>query len=203
MDDSKMLGSVLNQLGQTARQTAKQIAKLPEEMAVDLGEQIKGVPLRSEVGRPKQEGKQWDSDEERVKFLRGLYGVSEKSLPAGQNSSAEQNPSEKKPEKKATTSANPLVKSKEEPSEFQQEIADKTPEEQRKLLELRNQLHKENYYNPLTSPPKQQEERPAEKVEKEKQREMQELEQEKAEKPPPLAVQRERNKAEMFRGASG
>ena len=209
MDDTTILGGVLNQLGQTAKQTVKQVVKLPDEITADVGQQIRGgVPQRpSSEGQGKlQEQSQvqksgWKSDEERIEFLRGLYGSSKSST----GNKPEKNFSEDKQDKKQTTSANPFVKSEEnkQPSEFQEQIKDKTPEEQKKLMELRSQLHKENYYDPTFNPPKKQEERPVEKVENEKKQEMMELEQKDAKKPPPLAVVRERNKAEMFRGAAG
>ena len=41
---------------------------------------------------------------------------------------------------KPATSANPLVSAVEKPTEFQEQIADKTPEEQKELMELRNQV---------------------------------------------------------------
>jgi hypothetical protein len=174
MNDDNILSGVLNQLGQTVKQTAKQAVKIPEEMAADLGGQVGSAKQNEDVNEDKtSENKaQWASDEERVKFLRNLYGSTE------QISSA-------KPSADADAKA----------------MADK--EEQKKLLELRNQLHKENYYDPTFNPPQKQEERPAEKVENEKKQEMQDLQKKEEKKPPPLAVVREQNKAEMFRGASG
>jgi hypothetical protein len=205
MDDTTILGGALNQLGQTAKQAGKQIIKMPEEMTGDLGEQLgmnkdqtaasaQGfAPVRSEANEPKQG--QWRSDEERIKFLQDLYGKTDQE---------KQNPSEEKSKTKQT-SANPLVKSEEskQPSEFQEQIADKSPEEQKELIELRNQLHKEVYYDPLVNPVKKQEERPAEKVENEKKQEMMDLQKKEDKKPQPIAVVREQNKAEMFRGAAG
>jgi hypothetical protein len=183
MNDDSILGGVLNQLGQTAKQTVKQVVKLPEEMAADLGKQITGEkPITSakpDLASGELKSKQWQSDEERVKFLRDLYGKSDPSASSGQDK---------------------------KPSEFQEQIAEKSPEEQKKLIELRNQLHKVNYYDPTfnpKNPPAGGEERPAEKVEQEKKQEMMDLQQKDAKKPPPLAVVREQNKAEMFRGASG
>lgn len=90
----------------------------------------------------------------------------------------------------------------ENPPLKQEEIAKKELEDKQKKDALRQRLHSE-YYQQLTNPPKQQEERPAEKVEKEKKQEMAELEQKKAEKPPPLAVNRAERKTETFRGVSG
>lgn len=198
MDDTTILGGALNQLGQTAKQTVKQVVKIPEEMAADLGRQVGGSPQQpglDEQVKPsdqQQEQEGWQSDEERVKFLKDLYG----------SSSEKQVSSEKKPQDKQT-SANPFVNSQVKPSEFQEQIADKTPEEQKELLALRNQLHKENYYDPTFNPVKKQEERPAEKVEMEKKQEMIDLQKKEEKAPPPLAVVREQNKAEMFRGAAG
>ena len=83
---------------------------------------------------------------------------------------------------------------------------DNTPEgleKKKKLEELRQELHKEVYYDPLVNPKKpQEEERPAERVEKEKQEEMIELEEKKKEEPPPL-VQKTQQRVEKYPGASG
>lgn len=184
MDDSTILGATLGQLGQTAKKAGQQIVKLPIEMSRDAGEQIGGsAPLRQgSEEQAKQnassESKGWQSDEERVKFLKDLYGSAKQNPSSGQNS---------------------LDKS----ASFAEASAAK-PEEKKALLELRNQLHKENYYDPTFNPPKkQEEERPAEKVEMEKKQEMQDLQQKEAKKPSPLAVQREQKKVEMFRGPAG
>lgn len=83
----------------------------------------------------------------------------------------------------------------------QGEVAQKELEDKQKKEALRQRLHSE-YYQTLTNPPKQQEERPVEKVEREKKQEMAELEQKKAKKPPPL-IQRARERVEKFPGASG
>ena len=183
MNDDNILGGALNQLGQTAKQAVKQVAKVPEEMAKGLGAQVKGEKPQ-EKSSANQPQKQWQSDEERMKFLKDLYGS------AKQNSSEPKKDNVQSPQNK-------------KPTEFEKKIADKSPEEQKALLELRRDLHKEVYYDPTFNPPKKQEERPAEKVEGEKKQEMQELQQKEDKKPPPLAVQREQNKAEMFRGVSG
>jgi hypothetical protein len=175
MDDTTILGGVLNQLGQTAKQAVKQVVKLPEEMAGDLGRQIGGDKPAISTENP-DNSKQWQSDEDRIKFLKDLYGKTDMSKDGS---------------------------SGKKPTEFQEQIADKSPEEQRKLMELRNQLHQENYYDPTFNPVKKQEERPAEKIENEKKQEMMDLQQKEADKPQPIAVIREQNKAEMFRGAAG
>jgi len=192
MNNNTILGSTLGQLGQAVKQTAKQVVKLPEEMVQDVGGQVGGAPLRQgSEGQAKPAGekpaasaqssgepRQWQSDEERIKFLRGLYGST------GQTSSPDS------PDKSASSAKASAAK----------------PDEQKKLMELRNQLHKENYYDPTFNPknPKASgEDRPAEKVENEKKQEMQDLQKKEEKKPPPLAVVREQNKTEMFRGAAG
>lgn len=188
----------MNQLGQTVKQATKQVVKIPEEMAQDLGGQVGGSAKQNENESKASDNRQeWQSDEERIKFLKDLYGRSDMSKDGASDSN-------KKPEEKQATGANLLVSSGEKkPSEFQEQIADKTPEEQKKLMELRNQLHKDVYYDPTFNAPKKQEERPAEKVENEKKQEMMELQKKEEDKPQPIAVQREQNKAEMFRGAAG
>lgn len=184
MDDTTILG----QLGQTAKKVGEQIVKIPEEGLKDAGEQIGFNRTKNPDQQVNLQQKQWQSDEERIKFLKDLYGKSDMS------------------KDRADASKN-LNKEAKKPSEFQEQIANKPPEEQKKLMELRQQLHKENYYDPTFNPPKNSpaggEERPAEKIEQEKKQEMQDLQQKDAKKPPPLAVVREQNKAEMFRGVAG
>jgi len=72
-----------------------------------------------------------------------------------------------------------------------------------KLQSIRQKLHQEVYYEPLVNPARQEEERPAEKVEREKQQELQDLQQKEAKKPAPIGVQMAQQSAEKFRGASG
>ncbi len=181
IDDTTILGGVLGQLGQTAKKTAQQVIKIPEEMSADVAGQVGAVKEpAAKLNSASSEPKQWSSDDERIKYLKDLYGSKDmskdaQSLPAG----------EKKP------------------TEFQKQISDKTPEEQKKLMELRSQLHKQVYYDPTFNPVKKQEERSAEKVEQDKKQEMMDLQKKEDKKPQPLAVVREQNKAEMFRGASG
>lgn len=79
----------------------------------------------------------------------------------------------------------------------------KSIEDKQKLAEARRQLHNEVYYDPLINLKKpQEEERPAEKVEKEKQEEMIDLQKKEKDKPPPL-VQRTQQRVEKYPGASG
>lgn len=153
VNDDTILGGVLNEFGETAKKTVQQVVNLPEETS------------KEEKPAEKKYAKKWESDEERTKFLRDLYGSAQPS-----------------PEASAGKA------------------------EQKKLTELRNKLHKENYYDPTFNPPNPHasgEERPAEKVENEKKMEAFELEKKEKNKPPPLAVVREQNKTEMFRGVAG
>ena len=87
-----------------------------------------------------------------------------------------------------------------------QQPEDNTPqaiEKKKKLEELRRELHKAVYYEPLVNPPKsQKEERPTEKVEREEREEMVELAEKKKKEPPPL-VQKIRERVEKFPGTSG
>ncbi|MDO8583391.1 MAG: hypothetical protein Q7R51_02580 [bacterium] len=185
IDDTTILGGTLNQLGQAAKQAVKQVVKIPEEMAKDVGGQV-GVITEPAASAKSGESKQWPSDDERIKFLKDLYGSRDMSKDGAE-------------EKNPTTGSGQAKK----PTEFEEQIADKTPEEQKELAQLRQQLHKQVYYDPTFNPVKQQEERPAEKVENEKKKEMMDLQQKEDKKPQPLAVTREQNKAEQFRGAAG
>ena len=74
---------------------------------------------------------------------------------------------------------------------------------QQRLVALRKELHNEVYYDPLVNPKKQEEERSAQRVERQEKEEMQDLEQKNADKPPPIAVQRAQTSTEINRGVSG
>lgn len=93
-----------------------------------------------------------------------------------------------------------------QPSQFLQNQMKqgKTVNEAQALEALRKQLHYEVYYIPLTKRRgPQEEERPTEKVEREKMEELQLEEEKKRDAPPPLAVQMGAQRAEKFPGASG
>ncbi|MDO8620710.1 MAG: hypothetical protein Q7R31_00275 [Candidatus Levybacteria bacterium] len=172
MDDSGILGKALGQLGTIAKKTGEEIIKKPEEMAGDVASEF---GLKTDIAP--QSPKPTSSDEQATKeVVKSLYAPSEKPK---------------------DTSQSP----KPDDSEFAKQIANETPEEQQKLITLRQQLHKE-YYEKLVNPPKPQEERPAEKVEKEKKQEMAELQKKEEKKPSPL-IQRARERVEKFPGASG
>lgn len=82
------------------------------------------------------------------------------------------------------------------------ELQQKTPEEQKKLADLRQTLHKE-YYEKLVNPPKKQEETVAEKVEREKKEDRWELEKKEEKKKPIISIQRAKQRVERLRGVSG
>ncbi len=79
----------------------------------------------------------------------------------------------------------------------------KAPEEpdEVKKQKLRSELHAQ-YYQNLVNPPKQKEERPTEKVEREKKQEMIDL-QKKEQKKPSQLVQKAQQRVEKYPGASG
>ncbi len=91
------------------------------------------------------------TDEERVEFLRNLYGKSDNNSKKSQGSVQSQ-----KPQKNPLSNALGLPQN--DPNKG------KTPEEIAKLNALRDRLHKEEYYIPTFNPPKR-EEQEAEQVE--------------------------------------
>jgi len=185
MSDDSVLGSAFSQLGDIVKKTGQQVVKIPKDAAEDVEKQIVGEVKDKDVNNQDQQAvNQGDSNRGTEEIVKSFYEKSPQLL-ASPNSAGQTE------DQKATG------------DEFRKQIKDKSPEEQKKLLELRNQLHKENYYDPTFNRPQKQEERPAEKIEKEKKMEAVVLEEKNKEKPPPLAVVRERNKAEMFRGAAG
>jgi len=92
------------------------------------------------------------------------------------------------------------------PQDIQSQVDKQQSEKdaQAKLANIRQKLHDEVYYEPLIQGQKnQEEERPVEKVEREKKQEMHDLQKKEAKKPAPLVVQRAQQTAEKFRGVSG
>ena len=92
MNDDSILGSTLGQLGQAVKQTAKQVVKIPQEMAQDVGKQMtsnadeKTPPQGQEPEGQKEQKPSFQNDEERKAFLKSLYGPSESSTPKDSNS---------------------------------------------------------------------------------------------------------------------
>ncbi len=111
----------------------------------------------------------------------------------------EQNQSQQKPQ--ATQGGvNPL-------SQMFSGAPQQSPEIEAKLAatrkKLQMELHKENYYDPTFNPPKPREEPVADKLEREKQQEMMELQKKEESKPAPMALNQAQRTTEMNRGASG
>ena len=129
------------------------------------------------------------TDEERVEFLKDLYGKNN-------NSNDNSNDNQKKAQKGTGDVTQALGVPQKDPNEG------KTPEEIVKLEALRKQLHGD-YYQDLLNKSKQKEEPVAEKLEREEEeKKMSELEEEKK-KPSELPKTVKQGTAESVVGASG
>ncbi len=128
-----------------------------------------------------QEAPTENAEEQNKEVVKSLYAKSDAS--ASTNASHSNNPTAQIAE------------------ELAQKYTEKSPEEIQKMAALRQQLHKETYYDPTFNAPKPQEERPVEKVEREKQEEQMELQKKEEEKP--VAIDRASKSTETFRGAAG
>jgi hypothetical protein len=128
------------------------------------------------------------SDQDRVEFLRNLYGKSGDNKQNGKDSS--------KPQQQNASVSQALGIPQKDPNEG------KTPEEIAKLEGLRRQLHSD-YYQSLVNRPKSADEPVAEKLEREKQEEkFEEIEKQKR-KPSPLPATVKQGTAESVVGVSG
>ena len=185
MNDDSIVGSVLSQLGGVAKATAKQISKLPSEAAEGVEKQIAGE-VKDKDTNARQDQSQAvdgsDSKKQTEEVVKSFYETSDDA-------------------KKSNLDEKTI-----EEDEFRKQIKDKSPEEQKKLLELRQQLHKQTYYDPTFNPQKKQEERPQEKIEKEEKekKQMQALELQKEEKKKEeLSPAAKQGTHEKYPGASG
>lgn len=176
---------VLEQGGSLVKQTAKQIAQTPSDLTKAAGSQVnpQAPQVQGEGQKTAQGAVDTNEQQQNQDIVKSLYGATEK--PKSQ-------PSE--PQKNTQESTQKLA----------EKYPEKSPEEIQKMQQLRQQLHATTYYQKLTTPSKpKEEERPAEKVEKEKKMELIGEKEEEKKKPPPLAVERAQNKAERFRGVRG
>lgn len=185
-----IIGEVLETGGSLVKHTAKSIVKTPTDLAKAAGSQIgaksQGQGENSGV-KADQNQDVASSDQQTKEVVDYLYGAKK---PQGQQAAqSNQNPQQQSPVNQALG----ITKKPEE----------KSPEETQKLQKLRQELHQTTYYQPLTNPKNQEEERPAEKVEREKKQKMQEEFQKEQKKPPPLSVKRARERVERLRGVSG
>ena len=120
MNDDNVLGAALGQVGQAVGQvvkkTGQQAIKISEEVVKDAGKQIVGQRKEEKPQENKKYGYYWKSDEERIEYLRHLYGSAEQKDSSGKKSN---NPVQSKN----------IVSSKDKaPSEFEKQITDKSPD---------------------------------------------------------------------------
>ncbi len=169
-----MIGEILEQGGSLVKQTGKQLAQTPGNLAQGAAAQIGVKPTPSQTPSPTEQTQA--NIKVTQEFVKDLYG--------------------------ATDSQDKNVQAPKQPQANDQ----KSLEDQKKMIELRQQLHKEKYYDPTFNRPQLEEERVAEKNEREEQeKKMEALEEQKKEekdKEIPLAVQ-QANKTEKNRGVSG
>lgn len=102
-----------------------------------------------------------------------------------------------------TTDQKALAEQAEQKVAVAQASKQRSPEELEKIAQLRQKLHSETYFGELLSPPKPQEERPVEKVEREKMEELQGEQEKQAKKPPPLPPSARPGTVERKLGVSG
>ncbi|MEK7573222.1 MAG: hypothetical protein AAB531_02235 [Patescibacteria group bacterium] len=168
--------------------TAEEALETGANLAKKAGKGIAKSASDTAKAATSQLGISQTTDQSTQDFVKDLYGAGKKNPQAGGDSSS--NP--------AQSPTQPVPSDTESP---------KSPEEQQKLAEVRTKLqkrHDEFYYEPLVNPKGEKpEERPAEKVENEKQQEMVDLQKKEKDKPPPLAVQRGQRKTEQFPGGGG
>lgn len=166
--------SVFGEVLESAGTVAKQTGKVATNAVSDFA-----TGAASQLGVPVADNSSVPAGDVNTEdVVKGLY---EKSQP--QNSQ--------------TKPAQSLPTSGKNPSDL-----GKTPEELANLEVIRKELHAA-YYQSLTNPPKPEEESVTEKIEREKQEEMVDLQQKKMEKPPELTIQRQAQRVEKFPGASG
>jgi hypothetical protein len=182
IDKSGMFGEILEQGQTVGKAVKKQIA----DTAKTVASQVTGVNQNPSQAQPVP-GK---VDEN---FVKDLYGVKDETNQTSQKPKTQQSSVQ-------GNQGNQNQKNQITPEEANDP---KKMEEKQRLAKLRQELHMKTYYEPTFNPPKKQEERPAEKVEKEKQEEQMELAKKQEEKPKPIAVQRAQRGVEVNRGVSG
>jgi len=205
-----VIGGILESGGSIAKKSGKAIAKTPggmlkiaaSQMGFDQGEQDKALETASQGGSAQNTAQTQD-------VVEYLYGSAQKSQNQQQtkplaSGTADKGSNLKKEEKSAggirdQLGVGQLIKPGDHP-----ELSNKTPEELKKITELRQILHKD-YYEKLTNNKQQQDERPSEKVEREdEEKEQKELELEKKKpKDLPIAAKRGRQRVERLKGVSG
>ncbi len=195
MQIGKALGNFEDEIEKEVKRQFKQTAQAVKGQFVSTNKQTQGpatgatdAGTNEQGGQAQQQGQQPATDQFAKEFIEDMYAPSDPQAAQQHGYGGQVDPSGKKPSKF-----------------FQQQIQQgKTPDEAQQLEVLRKKLHDEVYYIPLTKrQQRQEEERPAEKVEREKMEELKLEDEKKKKKPPPLAVQMASNKAEQFPGVSG
>lgn len=183
MDDS-ILGDSLKQVGSLAKQTVKQIVKIPKEAVETATSQAGFEKKSSQKGPGEAQMQKVDRNKDTEDFVKGLYGV---------DNSQAQNPQDSQTAQKAVAQATG-------------QNSKQSPEEQAKLESLRKKLHNETYYQPLITRQKTQEEveKPKERVERLEMQDLQKKDEEKKKKAQQdVSLEREKTKTEAHRGVSG
>lgn len=182
MTKSGILGDALDQLGGLAKQTGKAVVKTPGHLAQTAAKQVGVTPETAEVQKgkeaptPKQQQAVTEARKsQNQEIVSSLYAPSKETAqdPAAQTATA-----------------------------VAEENPKKSPEEIQKIAQLKQQLHQTTYYQPLVTPPKQQEEKPAEKVEREKIEDLQEKQEKQEDEVKKAPIQQAQN-IEKHRGAHG
>lgn len=182
-----LLGEAIEQGVSIVKQTAKTVADTPAAMAKTAVQQVGGTSSSKDAGEAKdvvkqqksvsQSDPQTASDADTKAFVKELYGAVDTTGTKA----------------KASKTLEKLV----------EENPNKSPEELQKLEMLRQQLHKQTYYDPTFNSSKSQEEPVTERLEREEQEEKMEELEKKKKKPKDLALQHAQQSTEKFRGAAG
>ncbi len=180
MDKSGVLGDIGGQLGGLGKQIGSSVVKTPVDLTKTVKKQVGLVPERTNEDLSSSTSAKPSVDKNNEEIVKSLYAKSDanpqKQPVSGQSNSVEQ------------------PKTQEEAQEMQ------------KVRQQLNEQHKTTYYDPTFNPQKQEEERPAEKVEREeneKKMDLMEENKKKQEDEDSLAAVRARNRVEKNPGSSG
>lgn len=170
MDDNTKLGKTLGQVGSLANKAGKalhQVAsdtkKAAKQQTGIAVEPVEAVDAKNQDQEPNLEKLTPQQPSQQTKdIVAAFYAKTDPKLqtPSAQTATA-----------------------------IAEENPEKTPDEIKKMADLKLQLHMEKYYNPTFNPPKQQEEAPAERIErleKEEEQKRWELQQKEEKKKPVL-----------------
>jgi len=184
-DKPGILGKTLGQVGTLGKQIGEGVVEEAKKSAKAASQQV-GIEKPVENQAEKKTGSQEQGKNvkqlpvaDNKDFVRDLYAKTDNKDQSDKNS----------------VSQTAAKTAKENP--------DKTPAEIQKMANLRQQLHKEKYYDPTFNPPEQEEEKPQERVERleeEEKKKRWEL-QKKEEKKKPIAVTNAERKTEARVGS--